>query len=632
MKFHQIVGLLFLFVSPLAFGHVDVLYANGKETKIEERLENLRFGSDKYDGESVAKVIAFINKHRQHILGASASKIYFRPNFDNNIDEGQARIVVNKGSASIRLQQVLYRKEQDGSRSFLPIEGADINVYVSGLKKMTGNGEALVFNRGELVELSTSLVNVAADKLDMITSEKVNKDLKISIKDKIKLIDVFREFDLQDVLSEIFPNHKSVKNEKEAFKYLIESPSLLNKILSDNKSRLNRMFVINTNGEHSLGWRLQHPYDLPLYIDFSISENGVFLFIKSHSNTKNVTVNIYRGTTFNLKKSKKRSGLSYVWKDKEIEGGVFKQEDYDLALINLSKVVEYFKSVFDWNGYDNKGSDLDATVRFKGSRLLGSAALRQNAAWAGSPYNQFLFGRGGDTLGDFLSAFDVIGHEYCHAIVAHTSQLEGGNETGALNEHVCDILGVGFEGDLSGKGFDFKIGESVVLESDRGLRDFLNPSLSFSEQPAHMSEVNAKFGPNCVPTSRNDECGVHYSNGVLNRSIGLSVKSLGWPRMKELIFEVVTKKLRSRSDFLDYKKQIVRTCEQLESFSKDECKVIDGNFTLVGLNGNISSVNDSSSDATDSLDQQLCSVIMNTCSLFEDGKLYEMCKECGYKY
>ncbi|GEM_PF-2601160 len=644
MIFRIVLSTFFIFISPLALSKIDVLYSNGKELQIEGKLKNLRFGGDKYDGESVGKIISFINKNRMSLIESDSevSKLYFRPNFNDNENEGQARILVNKGTASVKLQQVLYKIEKNGSRVYIPIEGGDVNVYITGLKEMTTHNKPGYFNQGEVIEISTSLVSIGREQLNLINFDENNinnktffsEKMKMSLEDKINLIDLLGEYGLDNIINVIYPNQKSFKNDNQAFKFLVEDNSFVGNFLRDNKKHMKRMFLLNNKDEHTLGWRLENPYDLPIYVDLTISKNGKVQILKTHNKTRNVTVNIYRGSTFNLKKSKKRSGLSHIWKDKEADGGFFKQEDYDIALINLSKVVEYFKSAFGWDGYDNRGSDLDATVRFKGSRLLGSSGLRQNAAWAGSPYNQFLFGKGGDTLGDFLNAFDVIGHEYCHAIVAHTAQLEGGNETGALNEHVCDILGVGFEGDLLGNGFDFKIGETVVLESKKGLRDFLNPEQSFSEQPSHMSQVNAKYGASCVASSRNDECGVHYSNGVLNRAIGLSVKELGWAKMKDLVFEVVTKKLNSRSDFFDYKKQMVRTCGQTGKFLDEDCKVIDKNFNLVGLNEAISIEGNSSGELNtdNTFDTQLCSVVMKACNLFEEGEIYEMCKGCGFEY
>ncbi len=213
--------------------------------------------------------------------------------------------------------------------------------------------------------------------------------------------------------------------------------------------------------------------------------------------------------------------------------------------------------------------------------------------------------------------------------MSNTANLDDGNQQGALNEHVCDILGVGFEGELLKTGFDFKIGEKVVLEKDQGLRDFLNPTASFSDQPSHMSQVNSKFGPYCIPSGSNDKCGVHYSNGVLNLAVGKMVRDLGWPKMKYLVFEVLTKKLRSSSDFTDYKTQLIRTCEQSESLTEKDCQVIEGHFKSVGLTLTADTTTNVQTDVEENFEAQLCGVLENLCASFRSDSVEDICKKCG---
>jgi hypothetical protein len=618
-------------------GSVDVIFQDGSINKIDSNVSNVRFGSDKYDGESIGKIIKYINDNRDQLVKDSdnVTKLYFRPDFSHEKNHSNARIFVSNGTASIRLGQALYVGGE--KREFIPIEGADVNVYITGLKEMEGRSNQ--YNRGVIQEISSSLVDLGREDIEVMKEFYTQKSTsQISLSSQIRIVDFFREHGLRQVASELYDQEFMLWMDEQIIKLMLEDNSLFERIQKKTKLSLSKIVLKDSQTGHLFGFRLENVLGMPASFDFTFSEKGELELVKINNRTRHVTVNIYRGTSFNLTKTKKRSGLSFDWFNKEPEGGFFRQKDYDIALINLSKVVEYFKGTFNWVSFDNRGSDLNATVRFKGSRLLGTAGLRQNAAWAGAPYNQFLFGRGGDTLDDFLSAFDVIGHEFCHAIVAHTANLEGGNEVGALNEHVCDILGVGFEGDLSGKGFDFKIGEQVVQGSDKGLRDFLRPELSFSDQPSHMRQVNAKYGPYCVPTQRNDECGVHYSNGVLNKAVGMAIQNIGWSKYKNLLFEVVTKKLNSKSDFKNYALQTVRTCNQMNEMSQDDCNLIERSFASVGVTvGNVGTTDGQSGQATNSnsmndLDLQLCEVISGTCSLFEEGSIYDMCVKCGHQY
>lgn len=629
-RFAFVIGVLFFFNVILANAEITVFKASGQSVKIEEKLSGLRFGKDRYDGESVGKIIAFLNKNKDSIIvdkgKGEVDKLYFRPVFDGNPDSGQARIFVQNDTASVRLQQVVYLKDNQGNRIEFPFEGAEINVYIKGLKSIREG----VVNKGFVSEVNTSLINSSfhATKIELLRNEKPEKYKNTDLETRLFVLESIKNLDWRNLARTLYPEDLFFLKSTFMSKFLSDKESVY-KVIKNNRENMEMLFTFdNEIKEYIPVFRLKNVFKSFLNIDLKVFPNNSDIVLQTRSTKHHVGVNIYTGSTFDLRKKKRRSGDSKIWKDKKVESGLFRQEDYDLALINLSKVVEYFKDTFSWNSYDNKGNDLNATVRFKGSRLFGSAGLRQNAAWAGAPYNQFLFGRGGDTLGDFLNAFDVIGHEYCHAIISFTAGLEGGGETGALNEHICDILGVGFEGDISGKGFDFKIGEKVVLERDQGLRDFLNPKQSFSQQPDHMDEVNAKFGQYCVPSERNDECGVHYSNGVMNKAVGKSIQALGWPRMKDLVFEVTTKKLRSSSKFSEYATLMINTCQEMSTFNELECQLIEENFNSVGVNtGNLpedlAEVNEVDFDA------QLCEVVRSTCDILGDNSsIVDLCKKC----
>ena len=97
-----------------------------------------------------------------------------------------------------------------------------------------------------------------------------------------------------------------------------------------------------------------------------------------------------------------------------------------------------------------------------------------------------------------------------------------------------------------------------------------------------MSQVNDLFG-DCEPSEENDSCGVHISNGVTNQAIGHSIKAIGWDRMKEVVFDTVSKRLRSSSNFLDYRRQIIASCMDNSKISERECNKIKTYFDRVGV-------------------------------------------------
>lgn len=597
----------------------------GEKQEISGSIKNLKFGTDKDDGESISKVISLVNAHKNSFIHGNQKMLSdFKLNFKPDASK-DAKIFVQGNSASVRLYQSLNYRDKEGKTHYVPFEGAEINTYVSNLEEKNGR-----YHGGKITSINSSMIDPTKYEhyKNKFESFGPHSYENLSLSNRTQFINQVKDFDLK-YMSSLYPNEK-FENREDFLKRAFEDKQFVVKFLAANTDKMELIFVRQNNqSDFRLAHRLSLPFGSDRIIDLNIEHKDNDLILKNKSIAKHVKVNIYTGSILKLKMIKRRDGDSVKWKDKEVKRGLFKQEDYDKALINLSKVVEYFKGEFSWNSYDNQGSDLDATVRYKGSKLFGTKALRQNAAWIGAPYNQFLFGAGGDELGDFLEALDVIGHEYFHAVISRTSNLDGGGETGALNEHLADIMGVGFEAEAEKHEYDFKIGEKTLQKSDMGLRDFLNPGASFSEQASSMDDVNRNFGKHCVPSEINDECGVHYSNGVVNKAVALAIKDFGWEKMKNVIFDVATKRLRSNSDFLDYKNQVINSCEDNKEFSKDQCDVIAKHFAQVG----ITESSESNIVSLDNLqlDNEMCSIIESMCKIVDEksGSFSEMCKKCG---
>ncbi len=108
-------------------------------------------------------------------------------------------------------------------------------------------------------------------------------------------------------------------------------------------------------------------------------------------------------------------------------------------------IYDYYKNVLGRNSYDNKGSsikiNLGITAETFSSKELG------NAFW-NSLTNQMYIGK---YEGYYLSlSKDVLGHEFTHGVISHTSKFANSPkkadknkafETGALNEGIADVLG-----------------------------------------------------------------------------------------------------------------------------------------------------------------------------------------------
>ncbi len=251
---------------------------------------------------------------------------------------------------------------------------------------------------------------------------------------------------------------------------------------------------------------------------------------------------------------------------------------------NLTIVRDFYRDVFQRNSYDDKGAPIRASVDVQRYHLIPILGMKNNAAWM-QPFKMFVFGAGGDNLGGFAEALDVIGHEFTHAVVATTSNLEYVGQSGALNEHLADVFGEIIQHEHFPESAPFLIGESVLrgplAVEARALRDMLHPDLGLSKQPGKMSDIPAEFGSGCVAASGNDNCGVHTLSGIPNRAAALIIQKLGWETSRTLFYSVMTERLTSTSNFADYRNLMVDQCQA--TLTTTQCDAVSDSFATVGL-------------------------------------------------
>lgn len=250
---------------------------------------------------------------------------------------------------------------------------------------------------------------------------------------------------------------------------------------------------------------------------------------------------------------------------------------------SFDNVREFYSEQFGRESWDDNGADIVASVNAQRISFIDPLGQKQNASWM-APWKMFTFGAGGDLLDDFTKALDVVGHEYTHAVVSSSSNLEYVHESGALNEHLADVFGVMIEQKYQNPVNPFLLGDTVLrgeLSKYPALRDMLNPAKGVSEQPGHVNEIEAEFGPNCQATMNNDNCGVHILSGIPNRASALMIQALGWEKLYPLFYQVMTVRLRANSKFSDYKDQMLAECDA--TMSAFECEQVRESLAAVGL-------------------------------------------------
>lgn len=253
--------------------------------------------------------------------------------------------------------------------------------------------------------------------------------------------------------------------------------------------------------------------------------------------------------------------------------------------IHLMKVQEYYSTFFGRSSYDGNGSDLRASVNANRYLPIDPLNLRHNAFWSAEG-RYFAFGHGTDDISSFSDEVEVVGHEFTHAVISSTSNLEYIGFSGALNEHLADLFGIfiaHFSNPQNPK--PFLIGGSLLhgelLAKASALRDMEDPHRGLIWQPAHMNEIKDEYKSGCQPSPTNDSCGVHILSGIPNKaSVGV-IRALGWETAQSLFYKVMTERLHSKADFSDYRNHVVNECQK--TLPELACKEVITAFQTVGL-------------------------------------------------
>jgi Zn-dependent metalloprotease len=131
------------------------------------------------------------------------------------------------------------------------------------------------------------------------------------------------------------------------------------------------------------------------------------------------------------------------------------------ALFAVQREWDMFASWFGRNGINGSGRGFPLRV--------GLNDL--NAFWNGSSV-----AIGHNQANQFISSFDVVGHEFGHALDSNTP---GGASANGVSEATGDIMGTSLEffANNANDPPDFSIGEEVNLVGNGPIRQMFNPSL-----------------------------------------------------------------------------------------------------------------------------------------------------------
>lgn len=240
---------------------------------------------------------------------------------------------------------------------------------------------------------------------------------------------------------------------------------------------------------------------------------------------------------------------------------------------------DYFMQVHNRNSIDNMGFALLTFMHYDQNYV--------NAFWNG----QFMTYGDGNNLNGPLTTLDIVGHEITHGLTDFTSDLIYANESGALNESFSDIFGAAIEFTARPGRANWTIGEDI----GGAFRNMSNPKAN--GDPDTYDGANW-INQNCIPTSGNDQCGVHTNSGVqnywfyllVNGGVGVNdvadsfnVTGLGLNKAEKIAFRNLTVYLSPSSDYDDARFYSIQSAIDLYGACSAEVEATTNAWYAVGV-------------------------------------------------
>ena len=300
---------------------------------------------------------------------------------------------------------------------------------------------------------------------------------------------------------------------------------------------------------------------------------------------------------------------------------------YDNAALDAhwgaEMTYDFWKTVFNRNGYDNNNAIIRNYVHFQ-----RTTASLSNAFWNGAVMSY------GDGVNKPFTSIDICGHEIGHAVCTYTANLAYQNQSGAMNEGYSDIWGAcveyfGRTGSIAGtpSAAVWKIGEDIV---SGGLRTMVTPNTSGDPdtfQGTYWKETGDEG--TCIPSgTTNDYCGVHSNSGVMNRwfyilTIGASgtnnapiadrdtynVTGIGILKSSQIAYYAERDYLTPNSTYFDAREATIQVAKSLYCIASPEVATVTNAWFSVNIGSNfMSSLNDVGLDSIPSNNSVNCGV------------------------
>jgi Zn-dependent metalloprotease len=249
------------------------------------------------------------------------------------------------------------------------------------------------------------------------------------------------------------------------------------------------------------------------------------------------------------------------------------------AFDGAGAVSDFYGNVFLRHSIDDRGMPLNSTVHY-GQKF-------DNAMWNGK---QMVYGDGdGELFNRFTGCVDISGHEFTHGVTQHTAGLEYQGQSGALNEHLSDALGImvkQYRYGTTARRSNWYIGEGLLGKTVHGIavRSMKAPGTAYDDlvlgkdpQPAHMKQY---------VSDPDDNGGVHINSGIPNRAFCQAAVAIGgfaWVLVGPVWYRVMKTRLSAKTQFQDFANATVSVAGELYGIGGSVQLLIAEAWSDVGL-------------------------------------------------
>jgi Zn-dependent metalloprotease len=238
----------------------------------------------------------------------------------------------------------------------------------------------------------------------------------------------------------------------------------------------------------------------------------------------------------------------------------------------------FYRRNFNRESTDGQGAVIRDTVHY-GKNF-------DNAVWDGQ---QTLYGDGDSIyFNPFTGLYEVACHELTHAVTQADMKLVYEGQSGALNEHFSDVMGISFKQWMlhqNAEASDWLIGAGLFTPRVHGvaIRSMKQPGSGYDDpvlgrdpQPDHMSRY--------IVTA-DDNGGVHINSGIPNRAFYIASVEYGGPTWNgtALVWYESRKLLSPRASFIDMARATTQTAGVLFGTGSNMQVAVAMGWSEVGL-------------------------------------------------